>query len=445
MSDLTTKPIKTLIRQIAIPASIGFFFNTMYNIVDTYFAGQLGTQALAALGISFPVFFLIIASGSGLSQGTSALIANILGTGDKEKAQRYSFQALTYGVLLSIVLTIVGLGISEFLFSVLGASGQYLLDALAYMDVIMLGSVFFIITFVANGILNAHGDTKSFRNILIIGFFLNIILNPILMFGWWIFPELGIAGIALATVLIEAISAVYMLYRLSKHGVFHNITKKCIIPRLQIYKEISEQAVPAGFSMFSVAAGIFIITFFISVFGKIPVAAYGIATRIEQIVLLPSIGLNIATLTLVGQNNGAKLYHRVKDVYAKAIKYSLVLMTIGCVILVFFSRQLMSIFTDDAIVISTGTTYLHIAAFTLWAYPVLFISVSLLQGLKKPMYAMWLGLYRQIIAPIIILSLLVYVFNMGLLSVWWTIFGIVWSSVIIVWFITRSYLKNLGK
>src|SRR3989344_5388964 len=138
--NLTTGNIQNLVRKIAIPASIGFFFHTMYNVVDTYFAGLIATTALAALSVSFPVFFIIIALSSGVGTGATALIAHALGGKDNLKAKHYAAQAATFSVLVGIGVTIVGLLISPFLFRLLGAEGEYLQIALDYMNIIFYGS-----------------------------------------------------------------------------------------------------------------------------------------------------------------------------------------------------------------------------------------------------------------------------------------------------------------
>src|SRR3989339_488424 len=131
--NLTEAPIKNLIRKIATPVVIGFFFNTMFNVVDTYFGGQISTQALAALSLSFPVFFLIVIFDAGISTGTTALLANIIGEQDMPKVKRYVGQVLSFGILISILLTILGLILAPSIFKLLGADGEYLAIALSYM------------------------------------------------------------------------------------------------------------------------------------------------------------------------------------------------------------------------------------------------------------------------------------------------------------------------
>jgi len=184
--DLTQGSVTKHIKTIAIPASIGFFFNTMYNVVDTFFGGLIGVDALAALSLSFPVFFVIIALGSGMSTGATALISNCLGEKKKTEAMKYVIQSITFTVFLGLFLTILGWLVTPYLFMMLGAEGNYLALSTGYMNIILGASVFFMLTFTLNGILTSQGDTKSFRNFLIVGFFLNLILNPMLVYLFFV-------------------------------------------------------------------------------------------------------------------------------------------------------------------------------------------------------------------------------------------------------------------
>lgn len=441
-SDLTRKPIPTLIREIAVPTSIGFFFNTMYNVVDTFYGGQLSTDALAALSLSFPVFFMIIALGSGIATGTTALISNAIGEGNQKKASEYIGQAISFAMLFGIAMTVVGLLISPFLFKILGASDRYLVLGLSYMNVILMGTVFFLLIYTFNAILNAQGDARTYRNYLIGGFFLNIVLDPWFMYGGLGIPAMGLAGVAWATVLIQFLGTLYMGFRAAASEIFCADCLKELVPRKAAYIEIAGQGIPASLNMMTIAVGVFVITYFISIFGKESVAAYGIATRIEQIALLPSFGLNTAALTIVGQNNGAKKFDRVRETANKCILYGIIIMTIGSAGVFCFTKPLMSVFTADPIVLSIGTTYLRIAAFIFQAYIILYVSISCLQGMKKPLYAIWVGVYRQIAAPLVTFFGLVHLLGLGLVSVFWGIFGITWSAALFtLWYYRRTIEK----
>jgi putative MATE family efflux protein len=441
--QLTIQPIAKLIRQIAIPVSMGFFFHTMFNVVDTFFGGLISTQTLAALSLSFPVFFIILAMGNGISTGTTALIGNALGAGNRDEARLFGIQGISFGVLVSIIMTCLGIYASPYLFSVLGASDDYLAICLIYMNTIFLGTVFFMLAHMLNAILVALGDTRSFRNFLIAGFFLNIILDPWFIYGGLGIPPLHIAGIALATVLIQSFGGMYLGIKVYKTGLMSNKSIRDIFPKRGYFREIARQGFPASLNMVTVGIGIFVITYFISKFGKEAVAAYGIATRVEQIVLLPSVGLNTATLTIVAQNNGAKLFNRIKETLSTALRYGGILMGLGTIGVFLLADQLMGLFTSDEKVVEIGATYLRIAAFVFYAYVILYVNVAALQGVKRPMYAIWIGLYRQIIAPIIVFYFLTQIFHFGLMAIWWGIFFVTWSAAVITYFYARRLLRKV--
>ena len=298
-NELTVGPIPKLVRKLAVPACIGYFFNTMYNVVDTFFAGLISTQALASLSLSLPVYFIILAMGTGISTGTTALIGNALGAGEREKARLFAIQGITFGALAGFLITIIGIWVSPSLFRLLGASGDYLRMATRYMNTIFLGSFLFMLVYMFNAIITAQGDTRPFRNFLIGGFLLNILLDPWFIYGGSGMPPLEIVGIALATVLIQLIGVLYLGMRVRKTGLLEGRSWGDLLPRWELFKEIGRQGLPASVNIMTVGLGIYVITYFISQFGKDAVAAYGTAMRVEQIVLAPTIGLNVATMVRV--------------------------------------------------------------------------------------------------------------------------------------------------
>ncbi|MEI7498054.1 MAG: MATE family efflux transporter [Candidatus Falkowbacteria bacterium] len=442
-NKLITKPIPGLIAQIAIPSSVGFLFNTLYNLVDTYYSGKISTEALAAVSLSFPVFFIIIALGVGISTGATALIGNALGANQKTEARWYATQAVSFSFILSILITIVGLAIAPWLFTLLGASQTYLGLSLSYINVIFYGTVFFMANFILNAILTAGGDTKTYRNWLIVGFFLNVVFDPWFMYGGYGLPALGLAGVAWATVVIQAITAFALWFKVKKSEIFCTECFNMLKPKKFYFLELTKQGFPSSLNMMTVAIGIFVITYFVGKFGHAAVAAYGIATRLDQLALLPSSGFNVATLTLVSQNNGAKLFDRVKKTITLGITYGLMVNTVSIIVIGLFARPLMQLFTSDQVVINTGVHYLYISILLYWAYGLLYITVSALQGLKYPQFAVFIGLYRQIIAPIIIFWLLATVFGWGIYGIWWGIFAINWSAALISFGYLRNRLKKI--
>jgi putative MATE family efflux protein len=430
--SLTTAPVPKLLLSIAIPASVGFFFNTMYNVVDTWVAGQISGEALAALSLTFPVFFIIIAVSSGVGTGVTALISNELGAQKLSEAKRYATQALSFGLITSLILAIVGYFVSPVLFKLLGADGMYLATALAYMQPVFLGSVFLSMTTILNGVLNAIGDTKSFRNVLIFGFFLNLFLSPVLAFGWLGLPVLGILGIAIATIFTNFLGSVYLLHKVWKTELLEtNCLRTHLLPQRKAFTDIATQGFPASFSMMTIAIGAFVITYFVSQYGGNAVAGYGAALRIEQIVLIPGIGINIAVLTLIGQNNGAKRFDRIREIVIVGLKYVLLVNTAGAILIFFGAHYLLKIFTDITEIVAFGSEYLVIAAFISWAYGIIFITDSVLRGLKKPLFPLILGTVRQAIIPIPVFYLVTFVFSFTIISLWWSVFVIVWASALV--------------
>ena len=346
---LTHDPIPRLIWKMAVPASIGFFFHTMFNVTDTWFAGRISTEAVAALSLSFPLFFIILSIASGFSTGVTALVGDALGSGNREAAASYAIQTVIMGTIGALLLTLFGVAALPTLFGWLGATETYLKTSLAYMNIIFGGTLCFMMSFIFNGLLNALGETRPNRNFLIIAFFANMALDPWFIMGGLGLPALGISGVAIATVLCELGGAVYLGIKAFRFGLFSAATPTCCIPQMKLMLDIARQGVPAAFSTATVGMGIFIITYFVSRFGQVPVAAYGIAVRIEQLVLLPTIGLNVATLAIVSQNSGAKMGHRVYETMRLAIRYGgRIMIPAGGVVLV-AADWLMSLFSEEPI------------------------------------------------------------------------------------------------
>jgi putative MATE family efflux protein len=442
-NNLTEGSIKKALRQIAIPASIGFLFNTLFNVVDTYFAGQLSVSALAGLTISFPIFLITIALASGVGTGSTALAAIALGKKDQLGYHQIAKNALLVSCLIAVVLLIVSPFAIPWLLQVSGGTGDVLNEGLAYMNVVIIGAVFQILNFTFNGLLSAQGNTKPFRNFLIIGFFLNLILDPMFIFGWFGLPRMGTAGVALATVLVQVMGTIYLGISFFKSQGYDKAL--FIKSRLSVnaVRQLLKQGIPVSLNNATVSIGIFIIQYFIYQFGtNETIAGYGVAVRIEQIALLPTIGLNIATVALVGQNFGAQQWERILQSIKQAGKYALILLTVGLVIIYPFAPQLVGIFNQDPQVIQEGAHYLRIEGLAIYSYSMIGIASSVLQAIKKPYYALMIGVLRQF-TPIFVFYALGQLLSLGVTGVWWGIVLVNYTATILVWIIVYRLLNKL--
>lgn len=442
-SDLTNRPIPEVIRQVAVPASVGFFFNTMFNVVDTWWAGRIDTEAVAALSLSLPVYFIITSLASGIGTGATALMGSALGAKDKDQASLVAVQMLGFGVFLSSLLAWFGLTFSPAIFGWLGAEGEYLDKCLAYMNPLFACNFVTVFIFLFNAILQSQGDTKSFRNMLIFSALLNVGLDPWFIHGGFGLPAMGIAGVGWATVVLQGLGAIYLAYRARRTGLMHTDKGRNLIPRPAIYGQIAHQGFPAALNFMTIALGFFVIFKFVSQFGPEASAAYGVATRIDQIVLLPTIGLNVASLTVTAQNYGAGFMDRVQLSMRKCLIYGAWILLPLSLPIFFLARPLMAFFTDDPAVIAIGAEYLRIDAFILYAYVVIFVSTSALQGMKRPMFAIWMGLARQVIAPWALFTLCTVVLGYGTISLWLSIGAIVWCSAIVAFVYASRVLARL--
>jgi len=444
-STITSKPIIQLLKKIAIPASTGSIFQTLFNIVDTFFAGKISSDALAALAKSFPLYFIIISAGIGIVAGCNSLISNSLGQRNRFAALIYSHHTFIYSILLSIIITALGVFFSYDILKLMGSSSESIILAKKYTDIIFYGTVFFLILTSLNAILYSQGDTKTYRNVLIIGLFANILLNPIFIFGFLFIPAFGIAGLAISTILIQFIACIYLYYKVNQTILKINFKTESFLIRKNFFLNIFNQCMPITFALFLVALGSYLVLFFISVFGDEAVAGYGAAVRFEHIFTLPVIGLNTAVITIAGQNFGARRYDRVRETYTKAMLIGFLIMCLSGIIIFLLSEYIVGLFTNDLEVIKFGSNYLRIAAFIGPIYPVFFISHALFTSLKKTHYIFYSNLFRMVILPFIIIWIILNIYEGYFQDIFYGLLLMNWLFGVVVLFISRALMIKTFK
>jgi len=421
--------------KLAAPAALGMVFNNLYNLTDTWFAGQISDQALAALSIASLIFYLAISIGNGMRSGTSAMVAPDVGDDKKDEVLAWVNNAVGMALVSAAVVFALAYGFGPMLLSYL-ASQQEVADlAWQYLSVILFCNVVFALNSVAAGVLVGHGDTVTYRNVLMVGFFLNLGLNPLFIFVF----DFGIAGLAWATIIIKVASGLYLIHAVK------NTTSHWPKPAFNWsrWRQLFAQIAPASLDMVIILLGSFVIIKFVGVFGDDAVAGYSVGLRIEQVLLLPALGLNAAMLALGGQNFGVDQYQRIRDAYHKALKLGVVVTVVMVPVMVFASPWLVNSFSDTESVATVGVSYMRIDAIAFFAYVVLFISVGTLQSIKQPNFPMILGVFRQILVPVGIYYLLVMYWDFGVNSLFYALVGVVTISAVILYFYTNKQLKKL--
>ena len=415
--NLKEDSIYQLFIKIAIPSSIGTIFQNLYSVVDSIFAGKMiSTFALAAIGQIFPIYFIIIALGVGLGIGSTSLIANNIGSNNLNKAAQVFAQSIVLSIIVAILISFIGINFSEIIIRTINDNQKTLNYSTQYINIIFIGSIFIFILMALNSSLSAQGDTKSYRNVLIFSFILNILLNPILItgkfFGMKLFMPLGISGIAIATILSQFVGIFYLLFKIRKTIIYNYIKLVYFIPNFLL--------------------------FFVAYFGDNAIAGYTAATRYEQLFFLPLLGLSTAVISIVGQNFGGKNYNRVKETNRKALKLGIFILIILGIIMYLTSELAMTIFTSNEEAIKYGSTYLKISAFMFPAFPFFFINNATFQGLKKPIIVMFMAILRFVFIPIIVLSFIIFLLDKNFVYIFIALVFMHWF-IAIFYFIYSKY------
>ena len=439
--NLLKDEVSLLVRKLAVPASVGTLFQTLYTIVDTFYAGKISPEALSALSKSFPIYFLIIATSIGVTVAGTSLIGSSIGEKNEKNVLSYFGNVIIYSIIISIVVSILGFAFGEKIFLLMNSSQEVTILGLEYINVIFLGTILFILVVALNSFLHAEGDTKTYRNVLIFSFFLNIILNPIFIFGFLFIPPLGITGIGIATLIAQFVSLLVILIKILNNQRIKQITLDHFKAKFFFLKNIFFQSMPITIAILGYSIAATVVFTYVGLFGEYAVAGYGSATRIEQVVLLPILGINTAIISIIAQNIGAKYYDRVEQSYFTSIKYGLIIMLIAGVVIFISADIVPKFFSSNPEVIMHGSMYLKISAFILPAYPIFFLSNGFFMALKKSEKAMVNNIARNVLVPVLSFYIAKYI-NADFKTFFyiWAIFQ--WLISLMLLFYVKYYIKH---
>ena len=378
--DLTSGGIGKPLFFLSMPIVVTNLFQTAYNLADTFWLGQYNTDALAAISFAFPMVFLLISLGMGISVAGSVLVAHFTGAGAEREAEYAASQTMVFAVIVSLGLGVIGyFGVGAFL-EVMGASPDVLPLATNYMEVISLGLLFMFGFAVFVALMRGYGDTITPMLVMFGSVVLNIIIDPFLIFGWTVvenaplvgtlsFPELGIQGAAIATVFSRALALVVGLTIMFRGSRGVQIHLRDMAPDLTYLRRLIRLGLPASIEGTGRAVSMNLLLVIVAMFPDTVVAAYGIGTRVFSVIFLPAIAVARGVETMTGQNMGANNPDRAAQAAGLAARVLFVILSVAGVLVFFVPEPIVSVFVgadqaNAAQVVAIGAEFLRYVALT---------------------------------------------------------------------------------
>ncbi|MFP4334151.1 MAG: MATE family efflux transporter [Wenzhouxiangella sp.] len=392
--DLTSGPIWRKLLRLAGPMIFGIGAVMSVQVVDTFFVGQLGTEPLAALSFSFPIALTLASVSIGLSAGAASLVSRAIGRGDRHRTRQLASDSLLLTLVVVLVLTAAGLLTLEAVLGMLGASGEILDLAMRYSRIWYLSLPFLIVTMVCNAMTRAAGDAFWPSTIMVSSALLNVIVTPILVFGIGPFPDLGIEGAALATLLARVTSSLMALYLVIGRDRLVVLAWRDLRRFSPSARRVLGIGIPAALGNASNPLGMAIATAVIAVLGSETVAGFGVATRLEAFAILPMLAISASIGPVAGQNWGSDRADRValamKTAFGFCAGWALVLALFFWA----FGQPIAALFSAEASVTEQATRYLWIVPISLWGYGIAIIAAGAFNALGKPLIALGYSLTR---------------------------------------------------
>jgi len=358
--SLTSGPIGVTLLKLTAPMLVGIFAMTAFNLTDTYFVSFLGTEALAAISFTFPAVFVLNTIAHGIAIGTAAVISQAIGAGDHQRMRWLTTDASVLGLVVAVPLTVIGLLTVNPLFAALGAGPEILPIISNYMIIWYFGLVFVVVPAVGMNAIRALGDAVTPAIIMMVAFGMNVVLDPLLIFGVGGLPRMGIAGAALATVISRGFTALAVLWLMW-------FKKRMLVPSvpnpralLKSWSEVLHVGVPATGALLLTPLSQTGIIRIVSRFGPDAVGAVGAGMRLEGLALMLVMALSSALMPFTGQNWGAGKHQRVVVGVRQSIQFSITWGILCLIVLALFSGHLARLFSEDPRVIGRLQIFLSI-------------------------------------------------------------------------------------
>ena len=440
-AKLTTGPVVRTLVSMALPMMVGIVGMVAFHLVDTFFVGRLGTMQLAAMSFTFPVVLVVSSIARGLGVGVSSVLARAIGAGDHHRIQRLTTDGLVLSLLVVSTFVFAGLFTIEPLFRLLGAGDDIMPLIKTYMSIWYWGMPFVVIPMVGNNAIRATGDTRTPSLIMVVAILINMVLDPVLIFGPGPFPRLELAGAAIATVIARAVTLVVSLLVLWRREKMLSFEIPRLREVLESWKRILFVGIPAAGTLIIIPLATGIVTRLVSAYGAESVAGFGVASRIEMFAGTPVIALSTVLIPFIGQNLGAGKLERIQH----GLKYSrLFALLWGLVLLLVFlaaSRPIAAIFNNNSAVIEATSLYLLIVSVSYGAQGVFQLISSAFNALNKPLHAAGLSILRVFVLYVPLAALGAFWFGLKGIFAAATLATLVVGVVSYFWM--RASLKTL--
>lgn len=411
---LGEEKIGKLLFNLSLPATIGMLVQAMYNFVDTIYVGRgVGSLGIAGISISFPVQIFIMAFAQMFGIGGASIISRALGEKNHDKANRTTGNVVGATVFFSLFIATLGIVFLDPLLRALGASEAILPYAREYLSIILFGTVFFSFGMAMNNIIRAEGKAKIAMFTMLISAVINIVLDPIFIFAL----DLGIRGAAIATVISQAVTSIYVFAYFATGKSSLKVTFKSLLPEWKIIREM----ITIGLSAFSrqVASSLLAIIMNNSLIlygGDIAVSVYGVVNRLLMVFIMPMFGVNQGFAPILGYNYGAKKFKRARESIKLATLVTTLMAAFSTTFMLLFSRQFIGIFTNEELLIDLASKALRIVIIAMPLIGIQVIASGMFQALGKAGPALFLSLLRQII--VLVPLILILPPFMGLDGIW---------------------------
>lgn len=443
--DLTKGNIGKELWSLAWPMMLSVFFYTLYNLVDAYWVSKLSPEAIAAVSISQITLFLMLALGFGVTVGSGVIIAMNIGAKNKPEAERVLGQSFVLSIILGLFFTAIALIFREAFLTASGASGAIFAPAMEYYTIVSAGSILMFILFTIMFAFNAQGDTNTLTKLFAISTAINMILDPLLIFGRFGLPAMGISGAATATLISQSVFIIIAIRSLMNPKRTIRFYFKNLTFQWASVKKVMNIGFPAALTQAIMPIGLAALTYIASLGFQEPGAvAFSLGFRIEFFAFLPAAGFGFGAMAMIGQSLGANNVRRANIVLKKALKYSFLGAGGLGVFTALLSGPIIGAFTTDPVVIDYSQSYLWtVALFSYGFLAMMMVCAQSFQAIGQSWPGFWIFLLRFAVISIPLAYVLIQVFHFPIIAIWISMIAgnVISAAVGYIWI--KGRLKHL--